>query len=107
MQKIFHSTMDCFIGATELPVWVVYLGKGRHPARFFHDHNYSEIAVIIRGPARHVLDGENVPVAAGDVLIIGPKGVVEARGSAIVAKAHVHMTPSDARAYNVPANKRN
>ena len=38
---------------------------------------------------------------AGDVLIIGPKGVVEARGSAIVAKAHVHMTPSDARAYNV------
>ena len=75
MQKIFHSTMDCFIGAGELPVWVVYRKKGMHPARFFHDHNYSEIAVIISGPARHVLDGENVPVAAGDVLIIHPGAV--------------------------------
>lgn len=41
-----------------------------------------------------------------DVLIIGPKGVVEARGCAIVAKAHVHMTPADARAYNVQNGER-
>lgn len=74
-QKIFHSTMDCFIGTGELPIWVVYRRKGVHPARFFHDHNYSEIAVIISGPARHVLDGENIPVAAGDVLIIHPGAV--------------------------------
>lgn len=74
-QKIFHSTMDCFVGAGELPIWVVYRRKGVHPARFFHDHNYSEIAVIISGPARHVLDGENVPVSAGDVLIIHPGAV--------------------------------
>lgn len=75
VQKIFHSTMDCFVGAGELPVWVVYRRKGVHPARFFHDHNYSEIAVIISGPARHVLDGENVPVSAGDVLIVHPGAV--------------------------------
>ena len=74
-RKIFHSTMDCFVGAGELPIWVVYRRKGVHPARFFHDHNYSEIAVIISGPARHVLDGENIPVAAGDVLIIHPGAV--------------------------------
>ena len=74
-RNIFHSTMDCFIGAGELPVWVVYRRKGVHPARFFHDHNYSEIAVIISGPARHVLDGETVPVAAGDVLIVHPGAV--------------------------------
>ena len=67
--------MDCFIGAGELPIWVVYRRKGVHPARFFHDHNYSEIAVIISGPARHVLDGENVPVSSGDVLIIHPGAV--------------------------------
>ena len=74
-RKIFHSTMDCFVGAGELPVWVVYRRKGVHPARFFHDHNYYEIAVIISGPARHVLDGENVPVSAGDVLIVHPGAV--------------------------------
>ena len=75
MQKFFHSTLDNFIGAGELPVWVVYRRKGVHPARLFHDHNYSEIAVIISGPARHILDGENVPVAAGDVLIVHPGAV--------------------------------
>ena len=38
---------------------------------------------------------------AADVMIIGPKGVITARGSVIVAKAHVHMTPEDARKYGV------
>ena len=38
---------------------------------------------------------------AGDVVIVGPCGVVTARASAIVAKAHVHMTPEDARHYGV------
>lgn len=38
---------------------------------------------------------------AADVLIVGPKGVVTAKESAIIAKAHVHMTPADARNYSV------
>lgn len=38
---------------------------------------------------------------AGEVVIIGPKGVVTATGSAIVSKAHVHMTPEDAQHYGV------
>lgn len=33
---------------------------------------------------------------AADVNIIGPCGVVEAKGSAIVAKAHIHLTHSEA-----------
>jgi propanediol utilization protein len=38
---------------------------------------------------------------ACDVIIVGPKGVVTAKGSVIVAKAHIHMTPQDARDYGV------
>lgn len=38
---------------------------------------------------------------AADVLIVGPKGVVTAQKSAIVAKAHVHMAPVDAKHYGV------
>lgn len=38
---------------------------------------------------------------AADVLLVGPRGVVNARGAAIVARAHVHMTPEDARQYGV------
>lgn len=38
---------------------------------------------------------------AADVIIVGPKGVITAKGSVIVAKAHVHMTPEDAKRYGV------
>lgn len=38
---------------------------------------------------------------AADVLIVGPKGVVTAQESVIIAKAHVHMTPADAKDYRV------
>ena len=38
---------------------------------------------------------------AGDVLIIGPAGCLEAKGSVIIARAHVHMTPADAKHYGV------
>ncbi|MCL2299749.1 MAG: phosphate propanoyltransferase [Firmicutes bacterium] len=38
---------------------------------------------------------------AADVALVGPAGVFETPGSVIVARAHVHMTPADARKYNV------
>ncbi|MDD6062641.1 MAG: phosphate propanoyltransferase [Oscillospiraceae bacterium] len=38
---------------------------------------------------------------AADVCIFGDKGCIEATGSVIVAKAHIHMTPGDARAFGV------
>jgi len=38
---------------------------------------------------------------AADVVLIGPAGAFEAPGSAIVAQAHVHMTPADARRLGV------
>ena len=33
---------------------------------------------------------------AGDLLMVGPVGVLEAKGCAIVARAHIHMAPEDA-----------
>ncbi|MEG0541867.1 MAG: phosphate propanoyltransferase [Angelakisella sp.] len=38
---------------------------------------------------------------AGDVYLVGDCGMVEARGSVIVAKSHIHMTPKDAAHYGV------
>ena len=38
---------------------------------------------------------------AGDVFIVGPCGVLEAKGSVIIARAHIHMTPADAERYGV------
>ena len=38
---------------------------------------------------------------AADVVLFSAAGMVEAKASAIVAKAHIHMTPKDAQAYGV------
>lgn len=38
---------------------------------------------------------------AADVCIYGDAGFIEARQSVIVAKAHIHMTPADARQFGV------
>jgi len=36
-----------------------------------------------------------------DVLLVGPAGIYEATGAAIVAQAHIHMTPDDAVRFGV------
>jgi AraC-like DNA-binding protein len=52
--------------------------KGTHPQLFFHDHNCSEIAIVLSGSAEHVaglVNGNNnmrVPLSRGDVLILHP-----------------------------------
>lgn len=38
---------------------------------------------------------------SGNAILIGPKGVYDAKNSVIVAKAHIHMTPADAEKYHV------
>lgn len=72
MLQRYHSTMMSYISEGKLPLWVVYREAGLHPARLFHDHEYSEIALIISGHARHIVNSENEPVEAGDLLVIHP-----------------------------------
>jgi putative phosphotransacetylase len=38
---------------------------------------------------------------SGEVTVIGPKGSVQLKEGAIIAKRHIHMTPADAEAYGV------
>lgn len=38
---------------------------------------------------------------AGDVILIGPNGIYQAGGSAIVARAHIHLRPCDAAQYGL------
>ncbi|MCL2494833.1 MAG: phosphate propanoyltransferase [Oscillospiraceae bacterium] len=55
------------------------------------------IALGIEAPIR--LSGDLK--GAADVTLIGPAGAYEAPGSAIIARAHVHMTTADARSFGV------
>jgi len=38
---------------------------------------------------------------AADVLLVGPAGIYEAKGSTIIARNHIHMTPGDASRLNL------
>ncbi len=38
---------------------------------------------------------------AGDAFLVGPCGMVEAKGGVIVARAHAHLRPQDARAFGL------
>ncbi|MEA5011332.1 MAG: phosphate propanoyltransferase [Angelakisella sp.] len=79
-----------------------------------------EIAnVAVLGPERKAVQAEisltdarvlglNVPVnlsghleGAADALLIGPAGFYEAKGSVIVARTHIHLTPEAAREFGV------
>lgn len=75
--------------------------------------------VVVLGPVRDEVQvemsltdarilGIDIPVnlsgnlkGAGDVIIVGPKGIYNAASSAIASKAHIHMTPADAKLYGV------
>lgn len=80
----------------------------------------NEIAnVAVLGPERSAVQAElsvtdsrtlgiNAPVnlsgdlqGAANVYLVGPCGMIEAKASAIVAKAHIHMTPQDAQNFGV------
>ena len=52
--------------------------------------------------------GINAPInlsgdlsGAADVMIVGPNGYLQANGSAIIARAHLHLTPADAQHYGL------
>ena len=75
--------------------------------------------VAVLGPVRNAVQAElsltdchalgiDAPVrlsgdlqSAADVVLVGPAGVLEARGAAIVAQRHIHMTPQDAARFCV------
>ena len=75
--------------------------------------------VAVLGPARDEVQvelsltdarilGIDIPVrlsgdlrCAGDVILVGPRGIYNAAGSAIASRAHIHMTPADAARFGV------
>ena len=77
MKSVYHSDLSRFVREGNLPLWVVFRDKGDHPERFFHDHNYSEIAIITGGEAWHLADERKAPLSTGDILIIHP-GMIHA-----------------------------
>ena len=78
LNRFYHSLLIAFVRAEDLPVSVRRVSAGNHPNRLFHDHDYTEIALIASGEPLHVLgDGTTHRLHPGDVLILKP-GVIHA-----------------------------
>lgn len=59
-----------------LPLYVEFVEAGHHPQFQWHDHDVSEIAVILSGHGTHHIEVENrsrhVEIRRGDVLVLHP-----------------------------------
>lgn len=75
MTASLHYTLQTYIPAEQMPLWVIPIARGTHSCRNFHDHNISEIVVILHGPGVHLMNGKAVPLRTGDVLVVHPGAV--------------------------------
>ena len=72
---LFHAPLLAFAEIGQLPLGIRRVEAGMHPNRKFHDHDFSEIAVIVSGNPIHILDGNTAVLSPGDVLIVHPGAV--------------------------------
>jgi len=72
MNEFYTANILRYVEAERLPLWVEYVARGTHIEWLFHDHEFSEIAIVLQGHARHMVNKTVVEIAAGDVLVIHP-----------------------------------
>ncbi|MBR7107224.1 MAG: helix-turn-helix domain-containing protein [Lentisphaeria bacterium] len=76
-----HWQLENFIEKNRLPLYFVHVRPGTHPPEQYHDHNSSEIVIILQGNAEHIVKtGKKIssaPISPGDLLVIHP-GVAHA-----------------------------
>ncbi len=70
MSLAYSATIDRYVKENHLPVWVEYIAAGTHGCRVFHDHQFSEIAIVLQGEALHLGLDQSEKIRAGDVLVI-------------------------------------
>lgn len=73
----FTSQLLAFVREGDLPVAVKRIQAGRHPNRLYHDHDFTEIAMIEEGKPLHLLEESRARLEPGDVIVI-PPGVTHA-----------------------------
>ena len=68
----YHANFRNYVVPPNLPVYIEFVRKGRHPANHIHDHNFTEIVLILSGRGLYRLENEAVEINAGDLLIVPP-----------------------------------
>lgn len=82
----YHWQLEEYAARDRLPIYIESVPKGKHPERYFHDHNCSEIVFVISGTATHLVKTSNIEpnkrssnkglltaqIQTGDILILHP-----------------------------------
>ena len=72
MRYLHHYYLGTFVPPGKMPLAVVSMYRTSWRPKRFHDHDYSEIAVILKGRCVHLSGGQSVPIQAGDLLVVHP-----------------------------------
>ena len=70
----YHAKFTNYIVPPELPSYVEFVSKGRHPANHVHDHNFTEVVLVLSGEGTYLLEDAQRKISAGDLLIV-PTGL--------------------------------
>ena len=70
-----HSKFHGYVQPFRLPIYLEKVKTGLHPARAWHDHDFTEIVVVLEGNALSLVDEQQSPITKGDVLVIHPASV--------------------------------
>ncbi len=73
--KTEHFKLFEYITPGYLPLWVIHSPPGCHQKEQFHDHDFTEISILIGGQAMHMGENGSHPVRPGDVLLQHPGNV--------------------------------
>ncbi len=73
--SLYHSPLMAFVGPEQMPLSVVRVAAGGHPNRDFHDHDFSELAIIVAGTPLHLADSREFRLSPGDVLSLHPGAI--------------------------------
>lgn len=72
MEHFYTADIPRYVESERLPLWVEYVPGGSHGACLFHNHEFSEIALVLDGSATHLMEGERAGIHPGDLLVIHP-----------------------------------
>ena len=70
--KQLHYGLASFVSRGRMPLAVVPIRPGWNRRKRFHDHDHSEIVLILGGNGIHLMNDQAVPVKTGDLLVLHP-----------------------------------
>ncbi len=72
MKYLYHYQLESHIPQGKMPLGVVSMYRTSWRPKRFHDHDHSEIAIVLKGKCVHLFEGKSVPIQAGDLLVVHP-----------------------------------